>query len=212
MFKNSEAISVPLKIIEKIESQTEYLGDLDELGDGDHGVNMNKGMHLAQKEIEAHHSTTMTAGFNDIEDALMNHIGGSMGPLYGMICRGLVNGSKDHEEIDAQVVDDMMQQAVESIEFVTDARPGDKTLVDTLDPAAEAMHQAVASGDDLPAALDKMVAAAKRGMNHTKDLQAKIGRSIRQGKKTIGKLDAGAVSCEMFLEAMADEMKHLDKE
>ncbi|MCH3905251.1 MAG: hypothetical protein LKF01_01845 [Lactobacillus sp.] len=49
MFKNSEAISVPLNIIAKIESQADYLGDLDELGDGDHGVNMSKGMHLAQK-------------------------------------------------------------------------------------------------------------------------------------------------------------------
>ncbi|MCH3905252.1 MAG: dihydroxyacetone kinase subunit L [Lactobacillus sp.] len=153
----------------------------------------------------------MTEGFDDIKDALMNHIGGSMGPLYGMICRGLVNGSKDHEEIDAKVVDDMMQQAVESIEFVTDARPGDKTLIDTLDPAADAMHEAVAAGDDLPTALDKMVAAAKKGMNHTKDLQSKIGRSIRQGKKSIGKLDAGAVSCEIFLEAMAEEMKNLNK-
>lgn len=211
MFKNSEAISVPLNVISKIEAQTDYLGDLDELGDGDHGVNMDKGMHLAKKEIDQSHSTTMSQGFDDIKDALMNHIGGSMGPLYGMICRGLVNGSKDHEEIDAKVVDDMMQQAVESIEFVTDARPGDKTLIDTLDPAADAMHAAVAAGDDLPTALDKMVAAAKKGMNHTKDLQAKIGRSIRQGKKTIGKLDAGAVSCEIFLEAMAEEMKRLNK-
>jgi dihydroxyacetone kinase-like protein len=94
---------------------------------------------------------------------------------------------------------------------VTDARPGDKTLIDTLDPAADAMHEAVAAGDDLPTALDKMVAAAKKGMNHTKDLQSKIGRSIRQGKKSIGKLDAGAVSCEIFLEAMAEEMKNLNK-
>ncbi|MCI1290560.1 MAG: dihydroxyacetone kinase subunit L [Lactobacillus sp.] len=211
MFKNSEAISVPLNVIAKIEAKTDYLGDLDELGDGDHGVNMDKGMHLAKDEIDKNHSTTMTQGFDDIKDALMNHIGGSMGPLYGMICRGLVNGSKDHEEIDAKVVDDMMQQAVESIEFVTDARPGDKTLIDTVDPAADAMHAAVAAGDDLPTALDKMVEAAKKGMNHTKDLQAQIGRSIRQGKKTIGKLDAGAVSCEIFLEAMAEEMKRLNK-
>lgn len=211
MFKNSEALSVPENVIKQIEAKTDYLGDLDELGDGDHGVNMDKGMHLAQKEIDEHHYTTMTQGFQAIWDAVMNHIGGSMGPLYGMICRGLVNGSKDHEEIDAKVVDDMLQQAVESIEFVTDARVGDKTLIDTLEPAADAMHKAVEGGADLPEALDKMVAAAKAGRDATKDMQALIGRSIRQGKKTIGKIDAGAASCEIFLEAMADEMKRLNK-
>jgi dihydroxyacetone kinase-like protein len=81
---------------------------------------------------------------------------------------------------------------------------GDKTLVDALAPANEAIHKAVSEGKGLAEALGEMKAAAEKGRDSTRDMTARFGRSSRLGERSRGVLDAGAVSCCIILGAIAD--------
>ena len=92
---------------------------------------------------------------------------------------------------------------------IVDARVGDKTLVDTLSPAKDALHAAAESGKPFSEALSDMKAAAAAGRDSTKDLVAKYGRSSRLGERSRGVLDAGATSCCIILTAMADGIQAL---
>src|SRR5699024_3219096 len=89
---------------------------------------------------------------------------------------------------------------------IVQAQVGDKTPVDTLSPARDAVKDAVVAADDFKTALTKMKAAAEAGKESTIDLVAKFGRSSRLGERSRGVLDAGATSCNIILQAMADSM------
>jgi dihydroxyacetone kinase-like protein len=100
----------------------------------------------------------------------------------------------------------MLQAAREGVEEISPARPGDKTLMDVLAPAAEAYEKALGEGRDFAACLAEMKKAAVSGRDSTKDMVAKFGRASRLGERSRGVLDAGAASCCVLLSALADEM------
>ena len=89
------------------------------------------------------------------------------------------------------------------------AKVGDKTLMDVLIPADEAYQAALAADKDFKGCLADMKAAAEKGWQSTKDLVAKIGRAARLGERSRGVLDAGATSCNLILQTMADAMIEL---
>jgi phosphoenolpyruvate---glycerone phosphotransferase subunit DhaL len=140
---------------------------------------------------------------------LLLEIGGSMGPLYGQYYKAMAKASKDAQEIDAAVFASMLEAAYEAIRALGEAKPGDKTLVDTLDPATAALRGAVDAGQSFAEALDAMVAGAEKGWKSTEDMVAKIGRSSRLGERSRGVLDAGATSCYLMLKSMAETAKEL---
>ena len=111
--------------------------------------------------------------------------------------------------ITADTLRAMLDAAVESIRELGEAKPGDKTLVDTLDPAAKAAAHAAERGASLEEAVDEMISAAERGWKSTEDMVAKIGRSARLGERSRGTLDAGATSCYLLLRSMGETMKEL---
>lgn len=90
---------------------------------------------------------------------------------------------------------------------ITEAGVGDKCLMDTLIPAVEAFERAQAGGASFADALDAMKSAASQGRDSTKDLVAKIGRASRLGERSLGVLDAGAVSCCLILTQLADSIQ-----
>ena len=132
-----------------------------------------------------------------------------MGPIYGMIFQGMAKALKDRQEIDQQAFLQMLQGAKESLFEIVDARKGDKTLVDTLEPAIDAFEKATADGENFAKALRIMADAARKGCESTKMLQAKYGRSARLGSRSVGVLDAGAVSCCLLLTAMSESIQRL---
>ena len=138
---------------------------------------------------------------------LFNKIGGSMGPIYGTILQAMSEKAEGAEAIDLALFGEMLEAGLEGLYGIVGARPGDKTLVDTLYPACEAIKAAAAEGKDFSAALDEMKAAAEAGKDSTVDLVAKFGRASRLGERSRGVLDAGATSCCIILQAMADGMK-----
>ena len=137
-FTNEAGVSVVEKVIETIKSNREYLSEVDSVGgDGDHGINMNKGFTMAEKEIEGQAQFNMSEGFKIVSGVLVNKIGGSMGPLYGSFFRGLSVASRKETEITKEVFGVMLEKAYQNIAMLTEAKIGDKTLMDVLIPAVE---------------------------------------------------------------------------
>lgn len=206
-FENTKGQSVVEAMIHAVQAGKDYLSEVDGLiGDGDHGMNMNKGFSLCQKKLE-NQSVGFTGALMCLGETLFNEIGGSMGPIYGTIFIGMADAGA--EQIDAPVLDDMLHQAITDLQDIIQAQVGDKTLMDTLLPAYQSFHEAWSSGQDFSGALSAMCAAAEAGKESTRDLVAKFGRSSRLGERSRGVLDAGAVSCNLILQAMAQGIQAL---
>ena len=205
--QNAKGRPILLNMVQAIHENKQYLGDIDGLiGDGDHGMNMNKGF-VTYGERLGEDETTFTDGLNDLGMVLLNEIGGSMGPIYGTIFMDMADSAEEEEDITLEVFAKMLEAGLEGLYGIVDARPGDKTLVDTLNPCVECMKKAAAEGKDFAQALDEMKDCAETGKESTKDMVAKYGRSSRLGERSRGVLDAGATSCCIMLKAMADGMK-----
>ena len=205
--KNANGRDSLLAMVKGIQDNKQYLGDVDGLiGDGDHGMNMNKGFTLYEEEL-GDKATSFTDGLYDLGNVLFNKIGGSMGPIYGTVLQAMSEKAEGQDAIDLTIFGEMLEAGLEGLYGIVGARPGDKTLVDTLYPACEAVKKAAAEGRDFAAALDEMKAAAEAGKDSTVDLVAKFGRASRLGERSRGVLDAGATSCCIILQAMADGMK-----
>lgn len=207
-FRNSEGRVIVDRLIEIIHENRAHLSEIDgKIGDGDHGINMDKGFQLTAERLED--GMSMSDALKTLGRTLLMEIGGSMGPLYGQFFKAMAKASKDTEEITASVFLGMLEAAYGAIRELGDAKPGDKTLVDTLDPAVAALSSAVAEDAELAVALDSMVSAAETGWKSTEDMVAKIGRSSRLGERSRGVLDAGATSCYLMLKGMAEIAKEL---
>ena len=196
-------------LIQAIQENKQYLSDIDGLiGDGDHGVNMNKGFTLCQAEL-GDGPCDLPKGLKTLYLILMNQIGGSMGPLYGMFFKAMSKGCKGTEQIDAAVFGQMLSLARDKVLDISGAQPGDKSLLDCLVPAQEAYQTALDGGESFSACLTKMSAAAESGRDSTKDMRAKVGRSSRLGERSRGVLDAGATSCCLILQTLAGSFQGL---
>jgi dihydroxyacetone kinase-like protein len=202
--KNAGGKPVLLKMVAAIQKNKDYLSEVDGLiGDGDHGMNMNKGFTMFGDRI-ANAEIGFTEGLDQLGTLLFSEIGGSMGPIYGTILMDMAAAGEKSELIDLGVFAAMVDAGLNGLCDIVEARPGDKTLVDTLTPARDALKEAAAAGRDFAAALEDMKAAAARGRDATQDMVAKFGRSSRLGERSRGVLDAGATSCCIILTAMAD--------
>ena len=203
-FKNKDGKLVLLEMVKGIQVNKDYLGEVDGLiGDGDHGMNMNKGFTVFQARFEKR-ELSFTQGLYELGMVLLNEIGGSMGPIYGTVFMALAEAGEGRENLTAADLADMLEAGQSALEEIVDARVGDKTLMDTLSPAVEQMKAAAAGGKDLREALLGMKKAAEKGRDSTKDMVARYGRSSRLGERSRGVLDAGASSCCIILTSMAD--------
>jgi len=208
-FTNSEGALIVHEMILAIQQNKQYLSDIDgAIGDGDHGINMNKGFTMCETEMQ-NNPGNLSHSLNLLSKILMMKIGGSMGPLYGKFFKAMAKASEPHEIITVSVFDNMLRDALSAIQTISTAKVGDKTLMDTLVPAVENYSSEVEKGSSFGEALDAMSNAARAGMESTKDLMAKIGRSSRLGERSIGVLDAGAISCFLILESMSISIKKL---
>jgi len=207
--KNDAGREIMLRMVRGIQENKAYLGEIDGLiGDGDHGMNMNKGFTLYSEDL-GDEQTTFADGLFDLGTVLFNKIGGSMGPIYGTLFMDMSEVIEDEEEIDLTLWSKMLETGLESLYDIVDARPGDKTLIDTLYPAVESIKKAEESGECFEKALEDMKVAARQGMESTKDLVAQYGRSARLGERSRNVVDAGATSCYILLESIADGMLKL---
>jgi dihydroxyacetone kinase-like protein len=169
---------------------------------------MNKGFTLCQNELQINPGN-MADGFKTLSNILMLKIGGSMGPLYGYFFKSLAEACDGVDTIDMSVFGRMLASGRKGIQEISEAKPGDKTLMDVLIPADAAYQAAAQTGEPFRVCLDKMVEAARQGRDFTKDMVAKLGRSSRLGERSRGVVDAGATSYFLILESMAMTISHL---
>lgn len=206
-FLEKEGKVVVEQLIEVIHANREYLSEIDgAIGDGDHGINMDKGFQMAKKEL-ADAEVGMSEAFKMLGRVLVEEIGGSMGPLYGTFFKRMARASKKSERVTAETLSAMVSAALEGVSELGEAKVGDKTLIDTLAPAAEALKEA--EGKSLSEAADAMVTAAETGWRSTEALVAKVGRAARLGERSRGALDAGATSCYLMIKSIGESMKEL---
>jgi len=209
----SEAVGsvVVHDLIQVIHEQRSYLSEIDgAIGDGDHGINMDKGFSLTAKRMEGQ-ILGLSESLKLLGDILVEEIGGSMGPLYGTFFKKMARVSKGVGVVDGRILEQMLESAYQGILAIGDARVGDKTMVDTLDPAVKALKQANAAALGFAEALDAMVEGAYAGWQSTKDMVARVGRASRLGERSRGTLDAGATSCYLIIKTLAQSMKELSK-
>ena len=196
-----------LFVARRLVDSEDFLTEIDiKIGDGDHGMNMNKGFTLYEEQL-GDQDTSLSDGLFDLGSVLLNKIGGSMGPIYGTIFMEMSSVIEDVEDITLETFSEMLRSGLDGLYKIVDARPGDKTLVDTLYPVCQYVREAANAQTDFSAALEEMKQVAEQGKQSTKDLTAKYGRAARLGERSRGVLDAGATSCCILLQAMADGMK-----
>jgi dihydroxyacetone kinase-like protein len=192
-----------------IQNNVSTLSEIDgAIGDGDHGINMNKGFTMCAERL-AGKKCGLSESLTTLGAVLVGEIGGAMGPLYGTFFLEMGKASKDRERIDRQVFQSMLEDAARSIADLGNARVGDKTILDALYPALDAFSAAGRRGRSFSEALGDMAAAAEKGKEATRNLVAKVGRSSRLGERSRGTLDPGATSCALLLASMARSMTDL---
>lgn len=208
-FKNAEGKPILLKMVKGIQDNKAYLGEVDGLiGDGDHGMNMNKGFSVFEDRFKDE-DFGFSEGLDELGMILLNEIGGSMGPIYGTIFMDMAEAGEDLDDIGLEDFANMLAAGLSGLQGIVEAQVGDKTLVDTLSPAVDVLKAGAEAGKDFKETLVEMKAAAEAGRDSTKDLVAKFGRSSRLGERSRGVLDAGATSCCIILTAMADGITEL---
>ena len=206
-FSTRDGSAIVADLVSVIVANREYLSEVDgAIGDGDHGINMAKGFAHCGRTIEGR-QLSLAEALDELTLCLMEGIGGSMGPLYGRLFIGMANEVRGSEDIDAATFAHLLRGGLTSLQDITEAGVGDKCLMDTLIPAVEAFEHAHASGASFNNALEAMKTAASQGRDSTKDLVAKIGRASRLGERSLGVLDAGAVSCCLILTRLADSVQ-----
>ncbi len=202
-FNNATSGDIVLAIADRIVENRAYLSEIDgKIGDGDHGVNMAKGFGMASERLKGKNQS-LSASLDTLGTVLMTEIGGSMGPLYGVMFTEIAEKLEGIEAIDADAYSKALHAGLEGIQSIGSAKVGDKTLLDTLVPAIEAFDAANAADKSFAEALEALVKAAEAGRDSTLTLVAKIGRASRLGERSLGVLDAGATSCAIILKELS---------
>jgi dihydroxyacetone kinase-like protein len=170
------------------------------IGDGDHGTNMDRGMRKALERLGSADQADAGAVLKTAAMALISSVGGAAGPLYGTLFLQLGNGMAGHDDVDLPTYATSWRKAVEGVQARGKAERGDKTMVDALLPAVEALEGA----SDLDSGLRAAARAAEEGMKATTPLVARKGRASYLGERSKGHQDPGATST-YYLFKSADE-------
>jgi len=185
-----------------IEAEADHLTQLDSaIGDGDHGVNMTRGMRavlaaLAESEDGAAGKRLILAG-----KTLVSTVGGASGPLWGTALRRAGRALGDGQ-LDGPGLVAALDAALAGVQELGAAEPGDKTMVDALGPAVAALRERLDAGDALADAVAAAADAAEEGARATTPLQARKGRASYLGERSVGHQDPGATSTALIVRAL----------
>jgi dihydroxyacetone kinase-like protein len=186
-----------------MEEHRRYLTKLDsEIGDGDHGNNMNRGFQTALERLEDADPSTPADVLKAVSMALISKVGGAAGPLYGTAFLRASTALGVKEEVSAEDAAEALEAALGGIKQRGKAEVGDKTIVDALEPAVEAAKES-AGGESVAGVFRSAADAAKEGAESTVPLTAKRGRASYLGARSAGHQDPGATSTYMLLDAAA---------
>ena len=194
--------------IRTVKENHETLSRLDSHGgDGDHGTTMLRAMGLVEKALNASSATRIADLLNEIGWAILGVDGGAAGPLFGTFFMGMAKAAGGMEDLDGYAMAAMFEAGLQNVEKQTRARVGDRTLIDALAPAVQAMREAADTQADIETALEDAASAAEEGALSTKNLVARFGRAKNLGEKSRGGQDPGATSVYLIFRGFSEGVK-----
>lgn len=173
------------------------------IGDADHGANMRRGMTAVVGKLDAAPDAAPAALLKTAGMTLVSTVGGASGPLYGTLFLRMGTSAGERTELDAAGFAAALRAGLEGVLARGKAQLGDKTMVDALTPALDALDAALADGAGLGDALRAAAAAADKGSDDTVPLVARKGRASYLGERSAGHRDPGATSTALLLNAAA---------
>jgi dihydroxyacetone kinase-like protein len=183
-----------------VAEQRDELTKLDQaIGDGDHGTNMDRGMRKAVERLDALEGQDVGAALKAVGMALVSSVGGAGGPLYGTFFMQAGTALAGREDVDTAAFASAVRAGYDGVKARGKAELQDKTMLDALAPAADALDE----GGDLGEATRRAADAAKAGMEATTPLVARKGRASYLGERSAGHQDPGATSTWLMMEAAA---------
>ena len=169
-------------------------------GDADHGLTMHK-VAQAISDAVAEPAETIKALLDNVAEKVGVLNGGSAIPLWSSLLQGMADVAPDSDEVDAEGLKQIFNNGLEEFDFMSGAKVGDKTIMDALKPAVDAMQE---TADD-DALFKEAARAAMDGAEKTKGFTARFGRAKSFGEKTLGTPDAGALSMASFFKGLAEK-------
>ena len=204
---NSEIIIQIIREVQKAyESNAPEIEKLDQaIGDGDHVINMRRGIQAILEIDEALVPLKPGEALNKIGMTLLSSIGGAAGPLFASMFMGMAKVPGSDDIHDSKTVAKMFSSGVELVKQRGKADVGDKTMLDVLIPVSNLFSELVEKSD-LPKneILKQLMAEAERGMLSTKDIVATKGRASYLGERAKGHIDPGAKSCQLIIFTICD--------
>ena len=193
-----------LYVADKIIANKPYLTEVDSaIGDGDHGIGMAGGMQKAKKKLlRMEDERNVYQIFETAGQAMLMSMGGASGVIFGSLYLAGAKGMEAKEILTAQDIAKMEEKSLIAIQKRGGARLGDKTMVDALAPAVEALKEH--AGEGLLEMMKAAEYAAKQGVENTKQYIAKYGRAKSLLERAIGYQDAGATSVYLIFQGMRE--------
>ena len=188
-----------------ISANKQYLTQLDsDIGDADHGTNMDRGFQAVLTKLPGVADQDIGSIVKAVGTTLVSTVGGASGPLYGTFFMRM--GTTTAGKLELSLADWVvaLDAAVGGVVKLGKANLGDKTMVDALTPAVQALKTAAAKGASLPEALQRSAQAAEQGMLATIPLVAHKGRASYLGERSAGHQDPGATTSHLLLKTAAD--------
>lgn len=186
-------------VVKALIAAEQQLTDLDSVtGDGDLGTSMKRGAE-AVLALPAQAFADVSSGLSAMGDAMRKAIGGSSGPFYAT---GLMRAARHLAGSDAPTAKELAEAFVAAVEAVSElggAKPGDRTMVDALHPAATTFRDRLAEGQSVEVAWGEAVAAGEAGAEATKDMTPRLGRASYLGERAKGHADGGAVAVMVWM-------------
>jgi dihydroxyacetone kinase-like protein len=201
----SKVIEMVKRMGADIEANKEFLTELDNvIADGDHGINMDRGFKAVDAIVPTFADKDIGTILKQVGMKLLSTVGGASGPLYGtafMKAGALVAGKT---EVDMTDFIAMLEAAIDGVVKRGKATTGEKTMLDSMIPADEAIKASYAADQDVKKAFEAGVKAAEDGIEYTKTIKATKGRASYIGDRSIGHQDPGATSFTIMLKGIAD--------
>ncbi|MCS7088241.1 MAG: dihydroxyacetone kinase subunit DhaL [Thermoflexales bacterium] len=189
---------------EVIAEQKDFLTQLDmAIGDGDHGANMHRGMQAVLSKLNDVAQQDIGSIFRTVAMTLLSTVGGASGPLYGTFFLQMASVAAGKTELTPTEFSEALKRGIDGIVARGKAAPGEKTMIDALLPAFEALKSSLDAGVSFAEAVRASAAAAAAGRDATIPMVAKKGRASYLGERSAGHQDPGATSSHLLLETAA---------
>ena len=203
MIDNKKVIELLHNISLKIEENKDFLTQLDnEIGDGDHGINLARGFSEVDKKLETLSEKDIGTILKTVGMTLVSTVGGASGPLYGTAFMYAGKQVADKYEIDINDFKDILKVSIDGVQARGKAIQGEKTMLDSMIPA----YNSLVVKTDYKEALTKAIEGARNGIEYTKTIIATKGRASYLGERSIGHQDPGATSFTLILEAIMEKL------